>query len=351
MVERTNLNRKQLLGLAGTTGAALLVGRRPELARRLLQPEAADADAATLACVLTPAKTEGPYFVDERLNRSDIRVDPADGSVQPGVPVRLTINVYDAASNCAPVKGATVDIWHTNAYGLYSDESANGTVGKKYLRGYQVTDANGSATFVTIYPGWYAGRTIHIHFKVRLYDASSKTYEFTSQIFFDESLSDAVMAQAPYNTRPGRDTRNTTDNIYGNDGAQLTMALTSNGSGGYAGVFNVGLTGVPATTTAATDTAVAASLISARFGRTAAGQRRLALTLALQEAVTADARLLRGGTMLARKAGAKLAAGNRMLTLGLGKPVAAGAASLRLVLTDAAGNSKVIRRSVRVPHA
>src|SRR5262249_48112624 len=154
----------------------------------------------------------GPYFVEELLNRSDIRVDPTDGSVQDGVPLRLAINAQRIdGSACSPLAGANVDVWHCNARGLYSDEAANGTLGKKYLRGFQVTDSNGAVEFTTIYPGWYSGRTVHVHFKVRLYDATQKTYEFTSQLFFDESISDQVLSQAPYNTRGTRSSRNSND--------------------------------------------------------------------------------------------------------------------------------------------
>ena len=136
--------------------------------------------------MLSPAKTEGPYFVDEKLNRADIRIDPTDSSVQAGVPLQLTIRAFDSDRGCAPVQGATSTSGTANAQGSYSDVAQNGTAGKKYLRGFQMTDATGAVRFTTIYPGWYQGRTIHIHFKVRLFDGSSATYEFTSQIFFDE---------------------------------------------------------------------------------------------------------------------------------------------------------------------
>jgi protocatechuate 3,4-dioxygenase beta subunit len=223
MLENTIFSRRKLLGLAGAAGAVYVVGsgrdgRLLGLSHTAGEGTAMAADGQALACVLTPAKTEGPYFVDERLNRSDIRVDPSDASVEQGVPLRLTINVYDVANDCAPVQGAAVDIWHANARGAYSDVSQNGTVGQKWLRGYQNTDANGSVQFLTIYPGWYSGRAIHIHFKIRLYDGSSETYEFTSQIFFDESVNSAVMQQGAYSGRGQADTRNSTDNIYGSDG-------------------------------------------------------------------------------------------------------------------------------------
>lgn len=193
--------------------------------------------AAAISCVVTPDETEGPYFVDEMLNRPDIRSDPTSGAVSAGIPLALTIRVYKVGTSCEPVSGALVDIWHCNAGGLYSDVSANNTVGQKFLRGYQLTDDSGVATFTTIYPGWYQGRTVHIHFKVRTFDGSSNTYEFTSQLFFDDSLSDEVYANAPYNTRGNRGTLNSNDNIYDD---RLLMNLAPSGDG-YASTFDVGL--------------------------------------------------------------------------------------------------------------
>ena len=123
------------------------------------ESETAGEPAST--CVVKPQQTEGPYFVDERLNRSDIRMDPTAGSVVEGIPLDLTFNVsrIDSSSSCTPLAGAVVNVWHCDALGQYSDvrDTAEGfnTLGQKYLRGYQVTDENGSARFTTIYPGWY----------------------------------------------------------------------------------------------------------------------------------------------------------------------------------------------------
>ena len=193
--------------------------------------------AAAITCVVTPDETEGPYFVDEMLNRSDIRPDPTSGDVTAGIPLALTIRVYKVGTSCEPLAGALVDIWHCNADGLYSDVSANNTVGQKFLRGYQLTDDSGVATFTTMYPGWYQGRTVHIHFKIRTFDGSSTTYEFTSQLFFDDSLSDQVYASAPYNARGNRGTLNSNDNIYDD---MLLMNVAPSGNG-YASTFDVGL--------------------------------------------------------------------------------------------------------------
>jgi protocatechuate 3,4-dioxygenase beta subunit len=101
-----------------------------------------------------------------------------------------------------------VDIWHCDAFGVYSDAVDPGfnTVGQKFLHGYQITDNNGSVELTTIYPGWYAGRTVHIHFKVRLFAGTTQTYSFTSQLYFDDTFTDQVFAtQAPYNTRGAHD--------------------------------------------------------------------------------------------------------------------------------------------------
>src|SRR5207253_10058042 len=158
------------------------------------------ATAAVPSCVVRPALTEGPYFVDEKLNRSDIRSDPSDGTVKPGAQLTLTVNVSRVSgASCLPLAGATVDVWHCDALGVYSDATDPGfnTKGKKFLRGYQTTDANGKVQFTTIYPGWYQGRAVHIHFKIRT-SATGASKEFTSQWFFDETLTDQVHAQQPY---------------------------------------------------------------------------------------------------------------------------------------------------------
>ena len=200
---------------------------------------AAATAAAQINCVVVPALTEGPYFVDELLNRSDIRTDPATGVASEGLPLDLTVRVFDGA--CAPLAGAHVDIWHCDASGKYSDESSNNTVGQKFLRGYQTTDDSGTARFTTIYPGWYQGRAVHIHFKIRTYDGSNnKTAEFTSQFFFDDSLSDTVFEGAPYSGRGSRDTRNANDSIYGQSAGDTLLNLTPSGEG-YAASFGVSL--------------------------------------------------------------------------------------------------------------
>lgn len=195
-------------------------------------------------CVGTAALTEGPYFVDEKLLRSDIRADPTTGAIAAGVPLTLRFNVSRVTGNsCTPLTGAYLDVWHCDAGGVYSDVGGAGA-GHKFLRGYQITDANGAVDFTTVYPGWYSGRAVHIHFKLRLFAGATKTYEFTSQFFMVESLTSTVHATSPYNTRGQRNTLNSTDGIYNSLTAAAKSALTlaaTPTSSGYAGVINLGV--------------------------------------------------------------------------------------------------------------
>ncbi|MCU1233452.1 MAG: hypothetical protein JWP63_1419 [Candidatus Solibacter sp.] len=249
------LNRRRTLALLGGAGAALIGAR---IAGR-------DVDAAT--CVnLAGAQTEGPYWVEENLNRSDIRVDPADGSIRLGELLNLTINVQNVSGgSCTALTGARVDVWHCDAGGTYSDEAANSSTGHKYLRGYQTTDDTGSVQFTTIYPGWYSGRTVHIHVRIRTYSGTTKIGEFVDQIFFDDSLTDTVFTLAPYNTRRARDTRNTNDMVVTgtNNGAVVYAAVTQRAVG-YSAVATIG---VNLKTAAAAAPSVSAVVNAASFAR------------------------------------------------------------------------------------
>ena len=197
--------------------------------------------ATGAVCVVRPEETEGPYFVDEMLKRSDIRSDPSDGSVRPGAELRIKFNVSQmTGTTCAPVHGVLVDVWHCDASGVYSDvtDPNFNTTGKKFLRGYQLTDSSGSASFTTIYPGWYQGRTVHIHFKIRAAASSGVTYDFTSQLFFDDALTDTLHAQLPYSAKGQRTLRNAGDNIYAEGGSQLLLSPTY-ADAVYSATFNI----------------------------------------------------------------------------------------------------------------
>jgi protocatechuate 3,4-dioxygenase beta subunit len=221
----------ELGGLAAALGAGALG------AKGLFETEDADAAGSgpaavasgLVTCVLAPEMTEGPYYVEGDKVRRNI----TEG--KPGVPLTLRLGVVDA-STCRPIRGAAVDIWHCDAGGVYSATSQQGTEDLTFLRGIQRTDRKGVATFRTIYPGWYPGRTVHVHLKVYL---GGNTVH-TGQLFFPDTLTDVVYRRAPYNRRPGRDPRNAGDSIFRNGGRRSMLKLTKSGNG-YVGGITMGV--------------------------------------------------------------------------------------------------------------
>lgn len=230
------LSRRQVVTLLGTTGALWLTGGG-------LIPRQLFAGEAESACIVRPEQMEEPYFVDERLHRSDIRSDPASGQIKQGTPLTLTFQVMRLnAGNCGPLPGAQVDIWHCDATGVYSDvqDPWFNTTGQKFLRGHQITDMRGGARFVTIYPGWYPGRTVHLHFKIRNNPSASRSFDFTSQLYFDDTITDRVLSAPPYAARGPRTTRNRQDWIFRRGGDRLMLAPTIE-LDGYSAKFLIAL--------------------------------------------------------------------------------------------------------------
>lgn len=201
----SELNRRRFFELA--TGAAIggslgakASAARPWCAGRI--PEVA-VPVLDRMCQLTPQQIEGPYYLNQRINRRDIR----EG--RPGLPMDLYTLVVDVNKNCAPIPGAVFDVWHCDAdRGIYSSFQAPN---QTFLRGVQATDANGIAYVETIFPGWYPGRTTHIHAKVHLGDRTA----VTTQLYFDEALPDLVYTiLPPYTTRGRRNTTNARDRFF-----------------------------------------------------------------------------------------------------------------------------------------
>lgn len=230
------LSRRETLVLIGAASAGWLVGGWPNKVQ-------AGSGVPSSLCIVRPEQTEGPYFVDEQLHRSDIRIDPANGHMKPGTPLALTLHVMRlSAGDCRPLPDAQVDIWHCDAQGIYSDVRDPGfnTVGQKFLRGHQMTDGQGEARFLTIYPGWYPIRTVHIHFKIRTTAVAKKHFEFTSQLYFPDEFTDRAHASRPYSSNGRRRMRNHHDFIFRNGGDQL-MLEPSTTNDGYAATFSIGL--------------------------------------------------------------------------------------------------------------
>ena len=222
----SGLGRRELLAgaVAGSAGLSILWAASR---RGLVEPSraAAVAEAAGASCTLSRELTEGPYWIDTSLTRRDITED------RPGMPLRIIFTVQDA-DTCRTIPGADVEIWHADAGGEYS--GFDGDASSRYLRGHQKANAKGRATFDTIYPGWYRGRTPHIHLKVHV----GGNAVHTGQLFFRDALSAAVYRARPYRSRGGAETTNAQDGIYD---AGSRLAVKRRHGGGYIGRMTLGV--------------------------------------------------------------------------------------------------------------
>jgi protocatechuate 3,4-dioxygenase beta subunit len=232
------LSRREMVHVLGASSLLLLPGQGAW--RRAVR----GVPAGLPDCIVRPAQTEGPYFVDTGLERSDIRSDPTTGTVCAGLPLTVGIAVARMdRERCTPIAGAHVEVWHCDAAGVYSGvtDKRFTTVGKQFLRGYQLTNAEGVAQFTTIYPGWYPERTVHIHFKIRTDPAAARGYEFTSQLYFDDAQSDKVFTRPPYAERGQRYVRNPGDGIFRKSGGKSLLFRPTAFGEGLAGTFPIGL--------------------------------------------------------------------------------------------------------------
>lgn len=239
------IDRRAALGAFGLLGSTLLLACKAG-------DNDSTADAATStadggACTSTLEGEIGPYFADDSadgFNRSDVRANLDGTEQQAGIPLVLTIYVYDSEQSCAPYVGAQIDIWHCNASGVYSDVAGEGTSTEQWLRGYQITDATGKVTFTTIVPGWYQGRTTHIHARVRSsYSDASSTSDGTNttQMFFSQTLIDMLATSvAPYSAQGTNSTTNAGDHVYsGETMGENLLALTGDATSGYAATLSI----------------------------------------------------------------------------------------------------------------
>ncbi|MEP7192912.1 MAG: intradiol ring-cleavage dioxygenase [Actinomycetota bacterium] len=285
-LSRLVVSRRRALGLGGTLSLAGLLagcgGGEQDLASssgsasastsataRGVPTTASVTDVVALldkarTCTMAQEETQGPYWFDVDSIRSDIRED------RPGTVLNLALRVQDVSAcssgaGAAPVANAVVEIWHCDAGGIYagfetgsrggaaaapgggaqgSGQTSNGSysVGDSegattddgtYLRGAQIADVNGVVRFTTIFPGWYRGRTVHIHLKVH----REKKAVLTTQMFMDEAVNAEVFATSPYSDHTGRDVFNEGDNVYDDTGL-LTISRPDDS---YLGVLNLGI--------------------------------------------------------------------------------------------------------------
>ncbi len=225
--------RRQALGLLSAAGAVLSVACNGETPTSPTPPTTPTTPTPpttpTGACVVTPTETIGPFPSLADFVRSDIR----EG--KPGLPVTLAITVVNTNNACAPVANASVDIWQCDASGNYSQYGSERNL--TYLRGIQPTDANGMATFTTIYPGWYQGRATHIHVEVTVNGRSVKV----TQIAFPEDISAAVYRTGAYASGGQNPTTNARDNVFSDDVAEEMATLAGDTTNGYNATFRMGV--------------------------------------------------------------------------------------------------------------
>ncbi len=241
-LSKRTLRRREALVALGGLGAGVVWAATRGSAGLARAAAATPHATAAATCVLTPEATEGPYWISNHLTRRNIK----DG--RPGLTLALYITVVDATT-CKPISGADVEIWHADASGVYSGYSgssppsgggghATPNNSKRYLRGHQKSDANGRVRFDTIYPGWYRGRTPHIHMKVHV----GGSVVHTGQLFFADAISRAVYRTAKYRSHGLQDTTNRSDSIYARAGGSKALVhLARRSAGGYNGAITVGV--------------------------------------------------------------------------------------------------------------
>ena len=216
------LGKASLLGLAGFPGC----GSDDESSGTLISPAGADGTPSVIDCLLTPEQAEGPFYLEPTTIRQDI----TEG--KEGIALGIDLTIFDA-TGCAPVAGAAVDIWHTDASGVYSGYAAQGGAnqdarGETFMRGVQVSDERGHVHFESVYPGWYPGRVPHVHIKVFFENQTS----ITSQLYFPNDVSTEVYGFAPYNERAGFNLTESSDPVLrGENPEPLRMTLTGDQEG------------------------------------------------------------------------------------------------------------------------
>jgi protocatechuate 3,4-dioxygenase beta subunit len=247
-------------GAVAVAVSAVGVGAVTRVAAQAVDDSTAESTDATATgvCVLTPEITEGPYYLDDMILREDITEGKA------GIPLELRLLILDATA-CTPIENAAVEIWHTDALGFYSGFTENSPGGtgayvddgsdpQTFLRGLQLTDADGYVTFQTIYPGWYVSRDIHIHMKVHVGgEAANGTYEgghvsHTGQLAFDDAITEQVALIEPYSTKTDTFTRLEEDNVFSDVEeddpsffVELTQVDDANMAAGFTGTITLGV--------------------------------------------------------------------------------------------------------------
>jgi protocatechuate 3,4-dioxygenase beta subunit len=210
--------------------------------------------------------------------RSDIRSNLEGSNSQSGIPLTLSIYAYDSENSCAAMANVQIDIWQCNGSGIYSAEDVEDTSGETWLRGYQITDANGLATFKTIVRGWYAGRTTHIHLRLRsTYDSTTTGGRNTTQLFFPQDVIDTINTTiSPYSAEGTNPTTNASDHVYSGevDGVNL-HTLSGDNTNDYTATCKINLPITALSKARATEIQAAGLVPGGSIARNSSAKRRL----------------------------------------------------------------------------
>lgn len=228
------MDKREFLKLSGMLGVATLI----PVSKMYSRAPFANNNGG---CVLTPTEVAGPFPLDLTENTTYFRQDVRE--TQTGVRLNLKLKIM-GVNNCEPMQNYRVNIWHCNNVGLYSgysQQNNQGQAGLTYLRGYQMTDANGEVDFITIFPGWYSGRICHIHFQVYV----NSSYAAISQLAFDTTTKNAIYAANSTLYPNGSDPMTfSSDNIFNDGYDQQIATLTPNTeTGGYDAYLEVYIQG------------------------------------------------------------------------------------------------------------
>jgi protocatechuate 3,4-dioxygenase beta subunit len=223
------LTRREALGAVGAAGTALAFGCGDTPTGPSSTTSTTTTASTNTACAVTPTETAGPFPSLADLFRSDIREGKS------GTLLTLTIRVVNAASACAAVPNANVEIWHVDAAGDYSQYGTQAA--QTFLRGIQTTNSSGEVTFTTIYPGWYQGRATHIHVEVTVGGRSVKV----TQVAFPETVNNVVHTSGVYASRGTNPMSNAADGIFADSLSAELVTPTGSVSAGYAATFQVAI--------------------------------------------------------------------------------------------------------------
>jgi len=193
------------------------------------------------SCAASPTETSGPYPYDLSGNSAIFRTDITEGKT--GIPLSLTLTIVNSNNSCAAISGARVDIWHCDKDGYYSEYNEPGylgtedNTGKTFLRGIQLSDANGQVKFTTIYPGWYTGRVTHIHVEVFV----NSVLKLTTQLAFPDSLTTTIYKTSLYSAHGQNSVTNTSDTIFSDSYTSELVTISGDTTNGYTATFKVGV--------------------------------------------------------------------------------------------------------------